>query len=195
VFFCNFKKSIFFSSLGWSLLNRTITMSELINGVLRMETGDVSASSDVVYMSVLFKNKKRSPDAFKTPLPNAVPVEDAHDLSDKTGMLYIKTKDKETFLSFNTWYKSIANSKISTLNERVDMIQKHMGKHGDFTIYYKPTEAAETEVTRIYYDNEAGKCDAKLPAGEWEHEYVMCCGGEKLPQGMPTNLAVFTRKH
>lgn len=170
-------------------------MSELINGVLRMETGDVSASSDVVYMSVLFKNKKRSPDAFKTPLPNAVPVEDAHDLSDKTGMLYIKTKDKETFLSFNTWYKSIANSKISTLNERVDMIQKHMGKHGDFTIYYKPTEAAETEVTRIYYDNEAGKCDAKLPAGEWEHEYVMCCGGEKLPQGMPTNLAVFTRKH
>lgn len=149
-------------------------------------------TSAFYYLRVLFPKKKKSdtPD----PLHGAYCVPDASSLKGKEGMLFVLTEDPETYSTITKWYKSIANNSVGTLSERFSHIQdKLAGK--TYSIFLRPSSEEEgAKVKWIYYDMATSKCDTVLPHNDFTQQFVVCCGGEKLVQGAPTNFVVFSPK-
>lgn len=151
-----------------------------------------SDTSPVYYLRVLFPKKKKSdtPD----PLQGAFCVPDASYLEGKEGMLFVLTEDSETYMTITKWYKSIANNSVGTLSERFNLIQdKLVGR--TYSIFLRPpTKEEGAKVTWMYYDITTSKCDTILPHNNFTKQFVVCCGGEKLMQGAPTNFVFFGPK-
>ena len=163
---------------------------ECVEGVFYEDGLDPSSSYSY---RVVFPGKM-DPTFTRNLLTGTTVISDSSDLVGKSGSLFVRTKDSDTYKSCASWFNSFANKNVGNLVKRYENIVSKIGSHHKgYEILFRPSGTILDESTEwvFYYLSEKGY-NKVIPSREWNINYVLSCGGdEKLIQGAPTSFAVF----
>jgi len=166
-------------------------MAELVDCINDV-TFEGESSNDSYQVRVAFK---KDPTFDGNLLTGSIVINKPSELEGRVGTLFISTRDPVTHKSCASWFNSFANKDVGNLNKRYEnIVAKIDSHHKGYEILFRPSGTILESTEWVFYRLTEREFNKPIPKGDWDINYVLCCGGdEKLIQGAPTSFAVFNR--